>query len=97
MEEKKDKIEVQLIDLDCQDFKKIIKDREENNRRIEILAGEIKRSERLIKQLLELDDKLTERIEERREKMIERYNLAEDYEWDINLDSYIAIGKEKKK
>jgi len=89
MEEKK---EIELNSFDCEEFLKIIQEREVNNRKLERLSGEIRRKNRIIEGLLDRDEELAVEAESKKKQLEERYELDENYSWSLDLDNYMARG-----
>jgi len=86
------KQEVELSKFDCEELLNAMKERELNNQRLERLAGEIKRKNRIVEELLDVDKELEKKVEITKQLLKDRYTLVDEYDWNIDLDTYKATG-----
>ena len=88
----KDNLEIELNAFDCNDLLELVQEKKINNRKVEYLCGEVKRANRQIEKLLDLDEEYDKRIKVKRDQMQERYTLSKEYSWNLNLDDHKAVG-----
>lgn len=90
--------DVRNVDVDPFDCGECL---EVNNRKNEVsvradrLAGEIRRKQKELDKLLIEEEKLTEEFSQKIKAIKMRYNLVDEFNWQVNLQDGTAVGKRK--
>lgn len=91
-----DKEVINIDPYDCKKLAEVESMRVKMEHNINVLAGELVRKKLLLDNLIQREKDLYVELEKEKEHLKTRYNLTEEYNWDIRVQEEIIVGTKRQ-